>query len=133
GADTVKMYLAFMGPYGEVVNYPWDMGGIAGLRRFLERVYGLGEHLIDNEPDETTSLIHKTIKKVTGDIEEFKFNTAVSAMMIFINQAEKTGLSKGSQEAFLKTLAPFAPHLTEEIWANLGNEESIHLSDFPDF
>jgi leucyl-tRNA synthetase len=131
GADTVKMYLAFMGPYGEVVNYPWDMGGIAGLRRFLERVYGLTEHITDTEPPEITSQLHKTIKKVGDDIVEFKFNTAISAMMVFVNAAEKASLSKQSLELFIQILAPFAPHITEEIWHELGHTTSIHTTTFP--
>lgn len=130
GADTVKMYLAFMGPY-EGNNYPWDMGGIAGLRRFLERVYGLTEHLTVTEPEAVTRQLHKTIKKVGADIVEHKFNTAVSAMMIFVNQAEKEGLTKETFIAFLAVLAPFAPHLTEEIWHEMGHSQSIHRESFP--
>jgi leucyl-tRNA synthetase len=130
GADTVKMYLAFMGPY-EGNNYPWDMGGIAGIRRFLERVYGLTGHITESESEEVTRQLHKTILKVAGDIAEFKFNTAISAMMIFVNLAEKHGLSRTSYELFVRTLAPFAPHLTEEIWHELGHAESIHLETYP--
>jgi leucyl-tRNA synthetase len=99
GADSVKMYLAFMGPYAETANYPWDMGGIAGIRRFLERVHGLDEHIVELESEEATRILHKTINKVSGDIPQFKFNTAISAMMIFINHAEKSGLSKESYES----------------------------------
>lgn len=131
GADAVKMYLAFMGPYGEVANYPWDMGGIAGIRRFLERVYGLHEHITETESEETTKLLHKTIKKVGEDIIEFKFNTAISALMVFINTTEKSGLTKESYETFLRLLAPFATHLTEELWADHGHSESIHHSTWP--
>jgi leucyl-tRNA synthetase len=133
GADSVKMYLAFMGPYGETANYPWDMGGIAGVRRFLERVYGLSEHLVDDEKEIVTKQLHKTIEKLENDIVLFKFNTAISAMMIFINLAEKEGLSKKSYETFIKVLAPFAPHLTEELWEMLGNTKSVHLESFPTF
>ena len=132
GADTVKMYLAFMGPY-QGTNYPWDLGGVAGLRRFLERVYGLTEHITDKEPKEATNLLHKTIKKVSEDIAAFKFNTAISAMMIFVNQAEKTGLTLESHSDFLRILAPFAPHITEELWHEAGNIESIHKTNFPVF
>ena len=130
GADTVKMYLAFMGPY-EGANYPFDLGGIAGIRRFLERAYGLTDHLTDTDTEATERLLHKTIVKVAGDIGVYKFNTAISAMMIFVNQAEKTGLSLSSYKLFLKLLAPFAPHLTEEIWASLGHRSSIHIEAFP--
>ncbi len=134
GADTVKMYLAFMGPYGDGASYPWDMGGIAGLRRFLERVYGLHEHklgvgIVENV--ETIKLINKTIQKVTSDISLYKFNTAISALMIFLNHAEKTGLSNETYLTFLKLLAPFAPHLTEELWHTAGERESIHTASWP--
>lgn len=130
GADTVKMYLAFMGPY-EGNNYPWDMGGIAGLRRFLERVYGLRDHITTAEPENCTRQLHKTIQKVTTDIGEFKFNTAISAMMIYVNVAEKEGLTHTSYATFIRLLAPFAPHITEEIWHELGNEQSIHHEAYP--
>lgn len=133
GSDTVKMYLAFMGPYGEAANYPWDMGGIAGLKRFLERVNGLSDHLTEEESKEIKILLHKTIGKVTSDIANYKFNTAISAMMIFVNKAEKLGLSKLSLQEFIKLLAPFAPHLTEEIWSGLEHEGSVHEQKFPKF
>ncbi len=131
GADVVKMYLAFMGPY-EGSNYPFDLGGIAGVRRFLERVYGLNEHIVEVEPKEITTLLHKTIAKVGKDIETFKFNTAISAMMILVNKAEKTGLTETSYDAFIRVIAPFAPHLSEEIWSNLGHKESVHMTKFPE-
>lgn len=131
GADTVKMYLAFMGPYSEGGNFPWDMGGIAGLRRFLERVYGLTDHVQDTEPQETTKLLHKTIKKVTEDIGAYKFNTAISALMIFVNHVEKTSISTESYRVFLQLLAAFAPHLTEELWAASGAQGSVHVETWP--
>jgi leucyl-tRNA synthetase len=131
GADTVKMYLAFMGPYGESTNYPWDMGGIAGIRRFLERVNGLSDHIEAEEPEEVTRLLHKTIKKVSEDIERYKFNTAISALMVFVNAGEKNGVSKETYITFLKLLAPFAPHLAEELWADSGEAYSIHESVWP--
>lgn len=131
GADTVKMYLAFMGPYGESANYPWDIGGIVGIRRFLERVYGLDAHIIHEESTETTRLLHKTIKKVTDAVSAYKFNTAISALMILINHAEKHGLTKASFTTFVRLLAPFAPHLAEELWAVHGDTPSIHLELWP--
>lgn len=133
GADTVKMYLAFMGPYGEVTNYPWDMGGIAGIRRFLERVNGLSEHIIDQSSEAEITILNKTIKKVRSDISSYKFNTAISTLMMFINAAEKEGVSKDSYETFLRLLAPFAPHLTEELWESLGHSDSIHKEEYPSF
>ncbi len=131
GADTVRMYLAFMGPYGESTNYPWDMGGIAGLRRFLERVNGLADHVKAEESKDTTKLLHETIKKVTRDMELYKFNTAISALMILLNATEKDGLTKVSYLSFLQLLAPFAPHLSEELWSIAEERESIHQSRFP--
>ncbi|MES2966973.1 MAG: leucine--tRNA ligase [Patescibacteria group bacterium] len=130
GADTVKIYLAFMGPYADS-SYPWDFGGIAGVRRFLERVYGLVDHIGDSEPTELTRQLHKTIAKVGTDILEFKYNTAISAMMILVNLAEKGSITKASYELFVRILAPFAPHLTEEIWTQLGHTSSVHAETFP--
>ncbi len=130
GADTLRVYEMFMGPFENTIA--WSKDGLVGARRFLERVNGLSKHLIDMDGNEISSLLHKTIKKVGEDIENFKFNTAVSAMMIFINTAERTGLSRSTYEAFLKLLAPFAPHLTEELWSESGHEDSIHLASFPE-
>jgi len=135
GADTVKMYLAFLGPYYETGQYPFDLSGISGVRRFLERVWYLKEKIIDSTPDESlTKKLHKTIKKVGEDIENFKFNTAISAMMIFVNEAEKSEkISREDFEKFLKILAPFAPHITEELWHELGNDSFIHSQKWPEF
>lgn len=133
GADTVKMYLGFMGPYAEPTNYPWDMGGIAGIRRFLERVNGLYEqHITEAEEEGTTKLLHKTILKVTSDIEQYKFNTAISALMVFVNDIEKNNCTKETYATFLRLLAPFAPHLTEELWEQAGNTTSIHEASWPE-
>ncbi len=131
GADTVKMYLAFMGPYGELANYPWNMSGIAGIRRFLERVHGLTEHLTEREDTEVIRLFHHTIAKVTRDIDAYKFNTAISALMVFLNHAEKSGLALSTYTQLLCILAPFAPHLTEELWHNLNKTDSIHAQSWP--
>lgn len=131
GADTLRIYEMFMGPFENTIS--WSQDGLAGARRFLERVYGLAEHITEGEATETTTQLHKTIKKVATDIEHFKFNTAVSAMMIFINQAEKSGLSLNTYDAFLRLLAPFAPHITEELWRDSGNADSIHKAQFPPY
>lgn len=128
GADTMRIYEMFMGPFENTIA--WSQDGLVGARRFLERVNGLTEHITDTEPKETTVQLHKTIKKVSEDIEGFKFNTAVSAMMIFLNQAEKGGLTKESYLTFIKLIAPFAPHITEELWLETGGS-SIHLTNFP--
>ena len=131
GADTVKMYLAFMGPYGEATNYPWDLGGIVGIRRFLERTNGLKEHVIDTELKEVTRLLHKTIQKITFDVTAYKFNTAISALMVFLNKAEESGLRHASYLTFVRLLAIFAPHLAEELWAHEGHTSSVHLEPWP--
>jgi leucyl-tRNA synthetase len=143
GADTVRMYLAFMGPYGVTVNYPWDPNGVVGVRRFLERIGKIHQKIIDKSKNENSSankvtekVIHKTIKKITEDIEGYKFNTAISAMMICLNKfehdyAQGFAVSSGNFKTFLKLLAPFAPHITEELWHELGETESIHLSSWP--
>jgi leucyl-tRNA synthetase len=147
GSDTVKMYLAFIGPYNETGQYPWDLGGVVGIRRFLERVWKMGNELRSmnyesskeiKENKKLENSLHKTIKKVTGDIENYKFNTAISAMMIFLNELESastkgSGVTKEHFETFLKLLAPFAPHMTEEIWHQFGKTESIHLEKWPEF
>ncbi len=145
GADTVRMYLAFIGPYNEVGSYPWDPHGILGLRRFLDRVWSRYEKFelhpnVTKNSDNSDAfvdldrLLHKTIKKVTEDIDGFRFNTAISAMMMLLNEIEKTGIiSIDFLNIFLKLLSPFAPHLTEEIWFKLGNKKSIHLEPWPEY
>ncbi|MBP6854862.1 MAG: class I tRNA ligase family protein [Candidatus Pacebacteria bacterium] len=131
GADTVRLYLAFMGPYGITTNYPWDPNGVVGVRRFIERVWKLKEKISDNANDIGT-LLHKVIKKITEDIEEFKFNTAISQMMILINDLDKKdSISKDDYKILLKLLAPFAPHIAEELWNEMGESSSIHLTDWP--
>lgn len=134
GADAVKMYLAFMGPYGVTDNYPWNIGGVVGIRRFLEKVWGLAGKLGDSPEESLETPLHQTIKKITEDVEVFKFNTAIAQMMIFINGADKAGTVRKEQyETFLKLLAPFAPHMTEELWEKMGHTDSIHLEEWPQY
>jgi leucyl-tRNA synthetase len=148
GADTVKTYLAFIGPYNEVGQYPWDLGGIAGVRRFLERVWNMRERCqlsgvscqVAGEPvscklkPESLLLLHQTIKKVGDDIQAFKFNTAISQMMILVNALEKLDhVPTPVYESLIRILAPFAPHLTEELWESLGHTTSIHLEPWPSY
>lgn len=131
GADTLRVYEMFMGPFENTIA--WSKDGLAGARRFLERVNGLSEHVTEAGSEASRRQLHKTIKKVSSDIEEFKFNTAVSAMMIFVNVAEKEGLTEEDYKTFLSLLAPFAPHLTDELWSEAGQSESVHLSNFPTY
>ena len=143
GADTVRMYLAFIGPYGETSSYPWDKGSIAGIRRFLERVWRLQSkiHPIRNSSLEggvyrretKDVLIHQTIKKVGEDIPALKFNTATASLMVLANALEKeTKLAREDFAVFVRLLAPFAPHMTEELWsiAKCG-KGSVHSAPWP--
>jgi leucyl-tRNA synthetase len=130
GTDTVRLYLAFMGPYGETGNYPWDPNGVVGVRRFLERVWRLKDKVGEGK---MTPLLHKTIKKVSEDIEEYKFNTAIAAMMILLNAWEKTdSVLESEYKTLLQLLAPFAPHMTEELWQAF-DDASIHLASWPTY
>ncbi|MBX4204765.1 MAG: leucine--tRNA ligase [Candidatus Doudnabacteria bacterium] len=126
GADVFRMYEMFMGPLEDAK--PWSTQGMVGLSRFLEKVIRFSEA---GEFASSNKNIHKLIKRITSDIENFKFNTAVAAFMEFLN--ENKNLSQSDWESFLKLLAPFAPHLTEELWQKLGHKESIHLEKWPEF
>lgn len=130
GADTVRMYLAFMGPYGVTTNYPWDPNGVVGVRRFLERVWKAKEKIGDTE----SKGLDKAIKKISEDIEEHKYNTAISQMMIVLNQwDEQEVLSRSDYKILLQLLAPFAPHMSEELWYDIGEPQSIHLASWPQY
>ncbi len=134
GADTVRMYLAFIGPYNEVSSFPWNPDGVVGVRRFLERVWRAQEYVgkVDNATLE--NLLHRTIKKVGEDVAAMKFNTAISTLMIFLNALEKEkSLGKSQWERFLKLLAPFAPHIAEELWSAGGQKKSVHQASWPEF
>ncbi|MEK7531200.1 MAG: class I tRNA ligase family protein [Patescibacteria group bacterium] len=128
GADAFRMYEMFMGPFENTVA--WSTHGVVGVRRFLERVWRLADTVSDISGLDT--ITHQTIKKVSDDIETFKFNTAVSQMMIWSNEADRAKrIPRAHYEAFLKLLAPFAPHITEELWHGLGHETSIHQESWP--
>lgn len=129
GADTLRVYEMFMGPFDQSVS--WSEDGVVGPRRFLEKVFRLLDKISEEENKDVEVELHKTIQKITSDIEKVNFNTAISQMMIFTNLAEKNSLSRKQFETFLKLLAPFAPHMTEELWYLLGNTSSIHKELFP--
>lgn len=132
GADSLRLYEMFMAPFEQTVA--WDTKGIVGVERFLERVWKLRGKVKEDFQDgkEVSTLLHKTIKKVGEDIERFKFNTAVSSLMICLNQAEsEASISTYWYGEFLKLLAPFAPHITEELWHATGNEGSVHVAPWP--
>jgi len=118
GADTLRIYEMFVGPFDQTI--PWDAKGVVGVRRFIEKIYKLSfSKIAPVKSDENLKkLLHKTIKKVTEDIELMKFNTSISALMQFVNgwHALEAGLNKKDLSDFLKILSPFAPHLSEELW-----------------
>jgi leucyl-tRNA synthetase len=133
GADTLRVYEMFMGPFD--VMKPWSVTGVEGAYRFLGRVW----RLLNEKPKEKMSSdnvikMHQTIKKVTDDIESYKFNTAISTLMEFSNVLIKDGADKSALEAFALLLAPFAPHMMEEVWVEvLGKPFSIHQSSWPEY
>lgn len=135
GADTLRLYEMFMGPFE--ASLPWSTDNIVGSRRFLERVWKISQIFLENNfvtVENLENILHKTIKKVTEDIETFSFNTAVSSLMILLNEIEKQkNISKKDFEIFIKLLSPFAPHVAEEIWSNLGHKNLIVLEDWPKF
>ncbi len=136
GADTLRMYLMFLAPFEEGGDF--RDAGILGIKRFLERVWKYYQVVkIENLKPERNLLIlvHQTIKKVSDDIENLHYNTAISALMILFNQLEKRNkINFEILEIFLKLLAPFAPHLTEELWHNkLNLKNSIHLASWPKY
>ncbi len=134
GADTVRMYLAFIGPYAEVSSYPWNPDGVVGVRRFLERIWRAQEYIGTETPKEVKRLLHKTIQKVGEDNALLKFNTAISALMVFLNVLEKEKrIAKADFALLLKLLAQFAPHMSEELWYSLGLKTSIHKEEWPKF
>ncbi len=129
GADTLRVYEMFMGPFTDAIS--WNTNSMIGARRFLERVWKLSGRVSKEGSESVERLLHKTIRKVGDDISAFKFNTAVSALMIFVNSAEKDAFGKGQFMRFLQVLAPFAPHMTEELWHAGGGEGSVHVSPWP--
>jgi leucyl-tRNA synthetase len=135
GADAMRLYEMFMGPFNQAIN--WNTNGLVGTRRFVEKVWRLKEKVEASkgifDHQNVSSSLNKTIKKVTEDIAEMRFNTAISQMMILVNELEKEEkISKNDFETLLKILAPFAPHITEELWAQLENKTSIHLESWPE-
>ncbi len=140
GADSLRVYEMFMGPFSQSVN--WNTQGLVGARKFLEKINNFYTDISfsEKEDEKLLSLLHKTIKKVGEDIEKFSFNTAISAMMIFVNEIidyknkySYSPLNKDSLKSFLQILSPFAPHLAEELWNQKGEKNSIFLSSWPKY
>ncbi len=130
GADSLRMYEMFMGPFDQSVA--WNSRSIVGVRRFLEKIWRIKEKITDDS--NVSTVAHQTVKKVTEDIESMRFNTAISALMILVNDMEKReSVGKGEYESLLRLIAPFAPHMAEELWSILGNTGSLHTSSWPTY
>ncbi len=145
GADTLRMYEMFMGPFDQAIA--WGEDNIIGVRRFIERVWKIQNKVVSKTVFDTNmartvltteeykkfeTLLHKTVKKVSDDIESMRFNTAISSMMILVNFMDKIEqIRKSDFEMFLKVLSLFAPHVTEEIWAELGNKKILSTEAWP--
>ena len=136
GADTLRLYEMFMGPFESTL--PWSTESIIGSRRFLEKFWRLAMRISEKKSKKTDvnveMVLHKTIKKVTDDIANFSFNTSVSAMMILLNEMEKSeNISISDFKIFIQILAPFAPHMTEDLWKAFGEKKSVHVSSWPKY
>ena len=138
GADTLRLYEMFLGPLEQ--SKPWDTKGIDGVHRFLKKLWGLyseGENFVINDEKPTAEelkTLHKTIKKITYDIENFSFNTSVSAFMICANELASVKCHKRAiLEPLAIIIAPFAPHIAEELWHAMGNNSSICDAKFPEY
>ncbi|MBA4739450.1 MAG: class I tRNA ligase family protein, partial [Flavobacteriaceae bacterium] len=139
GTDTLRLYEMFLGPLEQ--SKPWNTAGISGVHNFLKKFWKLyfdtESNILVNDSDpseQSLKALHKCIKKVSDDIESFSFNTAVSAMMILVNElTSQKCRSRKVLEQLLLVIYPFAPHISEEIWENLGNKKSIVYSTFPEY
>lgn len=139
GADALRCFILFLGPLDR--DKPWSSTGIIGVRKFLERVWRLcvdenNQSIVDDAelPPDLTKVLHKTIKKVGEDIESFSFNTAISTLMILVNEIYKHGShSRKVLQPLISLLAPFAPHLSEELWEKMGEKDLASLSAWPQF
>ena len=120
GADTMRLYIMFIGDFEKVAT--WSDDAVKGCKRFLDRVWNLADQVTDEEgvSEKNAPIVHKTIKKVTDDIDTLKMNTAIAALMTMVNEFYSNGLSRGDFEALLLMLSPFAPHMVEELWEQKG-------------
>jgi leucyl-tRNA synthetase len=134
GADAVRLYLAFIGPYNEPGNYPWNLEGVASMRKFLERVVRLAEHVdaTKSSNQKIQQALAQASNKVSIDGDRFKFNTGVAALMILMSELEVAEhISASDFSTLLIILAPFAPHLAEYLWEKLGEKDSVHQQRWP--
>ncbi len=133
GADALRAYIMFMGPFDQAVE--WDVNGLVGVRRFLDRVWSLQAKLGNASSEATDKILHQTVKKVTEDIDAMRFNTAIAKMMELVNAFHKEeSLSKDQLGILVRLLAPFAPHMTEDLWQDvLGNKGSVGRATWPGY
>jgi leucyl-tRNA synthetase len=140
GADSLRVYEMFMGPFDQAIA--WSTDGLVGVRRFLEKVWRVGERIKnkelrikgENQKINLENLVHKTVKKVGEDIESMRFNTAISSMMICANEMDSMeSVPKELFELYLKILSPFAPHIAEELWSQMGNKNLIAEEKWPTY
>ena len=133
GADTLRLYEMFIGDFEKAA--PWNPASIRGCKRFLDRVASLTDIIKGDGISQKLEIsLHKLIKKVTLDIDSMKFNTAIAAMMAFVNEVYENGsITNDEFVIFIKLLNPFAPHLTEELWENLGNSSILSLEKWPSY
>ena len=133
GADTMRLYEMFIGDFEKAA--PWSSASIKGCKRFLERIWNLQDIVVDgNIRPEFEAPIHRTIKKVGEDIEKLKHNTAIASMMSLLNEIEASGsVTKDEINVLLRLLNPFAPHITEEIWQNLGFDGMLFEAEWPSY
>src|SRR5699024_3771221 len=141
GADTLRLYEMFMGPLDAAVA--WSTNGLDGARRFLDRVWRLiitdddnvSDKIVnENENSDMDKVYHETVKKVTEDFDNLHFNTAISQMMVFVNEGYKADqLPKSYIEGFVKLLSPIAPHIGEELWNRFGNKTTIAYEPWPSY
>ena len=130
GADVLRTYVLFMGDYEQAA--PWSDSSVKGCKRFIERFAALTDMVSDTVSPEVEAALHRTIKKVTDDIEAMKFNTAIAAMMALLNEIHAAGsIDKESLKTLAKLLCPFAPHICEEVWAELGGEGFCSAAEWP--
>lgn len=132
GADTLRIYILFIGDYEQ--STPWNPNGVKGARRFLDKLARLSQKVSDKENTNYETLLHKTIKAVSDDIEAVKFNTAIAKLMTLVNELGKEQhINKTDYETVLKIVNPFAPHLTEELWNQLGHTEDMVYASWPEY
>ena len=135
GADTLRTYIMFMGPFDQAVE--WDDNGLVGVKRFLDKVWNLQEKIVQKSEKVNLKLqtsLHQTIQKVGEDIEGMRFNTAISKMMELVNEMSKEEkILTSYYSALIKVLSPFAPHLCEELWSILGNKNTLVYESWPEY